>query len=317
VSNDIGTGRMLKIMGRDKEKKLDVEIQAALYEHLNAVVVETIYKNVSANEILVNSIDPLRVLKEEAGSLFYPNVSKCLTNGAMYYDAGTVHTFGTPYKKPEPYGETKGGVIIANPLSANPETVQSWWNAGLFGGYDREGISLGYIESRSGLGRIQLLKTDTDQLSFIAESVYDPGFVLKQGQTISSDRFMINVAENPYKSLENYASILGKINHARTNSIVNGWCNWFYTLDHYSEDEIIRNAAFAAQHLKPYGLEYIQIDEGYQKWHGNWEGNARFPHGMKWLATKIKSYGLKPGIWISPFVVSDTDVITNVSHLNI
>jgi hypothetical protein len=309
VSNDIGTGRMLKIMGRDKEKKLDVEIQAALYEHLNAVVVETIYKNVSANEILVNSIDPLRVLKEEAGSLFYPNVSKCLTNGAMYYDAGTVHTFGTPYKKPEPYGETKGGVIIANPLSANPETVQSWWNAGLFGGYDREGISLGYIESRSGLGRIQLLKTDTDQLSFIAESVYDPGFVLKQGQTISSDRFMINVAENPYKSLENYASILGKINHARTNSIVNGWCNWFYTLDHYSEDEIIRNAAFAAQHLKPYGLEYIQIDEGYQKWHGNWEGNARFPHGMKWLATKIKSYGLKPGIWISPFVVSDTDVI--------
>ena len=309
VSNDIGTGRMLKILGRDKEKKLDVEIQIALYDHLNAVVFEAIYKNVSANEIIVNSVEPLRVLKEEAGSLFYPNVSECLTNGAMYYDAGTIHTFGRPYKKPEPYGETKGGVILNNSLSATNETVQSWWNVGLFSGYDQEGISLGYIENHSGLGRIQLLKTDPDQLSLIAESIYNPGFVLKQGHTISSDRFMINVAENPYESLENYASILGKINHAHTSSIVNGWCNWFYTLDHFSEDEIIRNTAFASKHFKQAGLEYIQIDEGYQKWHGNWEGNARFPHGMKWLATKIKSYGLKPGIWISPFVVSDTAAI--------
>jgi hypothetical protein len=299
----------LKILGRDKEKKLDVEIQIALYDHLNGVVFETIYRNVSANEIIVNSVEPLRVLKAEAGSLFYRNVSKCLTNGAMYYDAGTVHTFGSPYKKPEPYGEIKGGVILNNYLSANNETVQSWWNVGLFSGYDQEGISVGYIENHSGLGRIQLLKTDSDQLSLIAESVYNPGFVLKQGNTISSDRFMINVAENSYKSLEDYASIIGKINHSGASSIVNGWCNWFFTLDHFSEDEIIRNTEFAAKHLKQSGLEYIQIDEGYQKWHGNWEGNARFPHGMKWLATKIKSYGLKPGIWISPFVVSDTDAI--------
>lgn len=309
ISNEMGTGKMLKINGRDKAKKLDFENQISLYDSLYAVVFETVYTNVSDKEIVVNSIEPLRVLKAEAGSLIYPHASKCLTNGAMYYDAGTIHTLGTPYKKPEPYGEAKGGIMLNKSLSTNNETVQSWWNIGLFSGYDQEGISLGYIENKVGLGRIQLLKTDSDQLSFIAESVYDPGFVLKRGHTVSSDRFMINVAENPYKSLENYASILGKINHARTSSIVNGWCNWFYTLDHFSEDEIIRNAEFAAQHLKQYGFEYIQIDEGYQKWHGNWEGNARFPHGMKWLATKIKSYGLKPGIWISPFVVSDTAAI--------
>lgn len=309
VNDDIGAGRMLKICGRDKSKKLDVEIHVALYDQLNAVVLETLYKNVSAHQIVISSVEPLRVLKAEAGSLFYPNVSKCLTNGAMYYDAGTIHTFGTHYKKPEPYGETKGGVISRNALSDNDETVQSWWNAGLFAGYDQEGMSLGYIENQCGLGRIQLLKTDADQLSLIAESVYDPGYVLKQGQSVSSDRFMINIAENPYTPLENYASVLGKINHARTNSIVNGWCNWFYTLDQYSEDEIVRNAAFAAKNLKPYGLKYIQIDEGYQKWHGNWHGNSRFPHDMKWLAQKIKSYGLKPGIWISPFVVSDTTEI--------
>ena len=68
---------------------------------------------------------------------------------------------------------------------------------------------------------------------------------------------------------------------------------------------MVSNAAFAAEHLRPFGLEYIQVNEGFQRWHGDWEGNERFPHGMKWLADRIRSYGFKPGIWLSPYVVSE------------
>ena len=82
------------------------------------------------------------------------------------------------------------------------------------------------------------------------------------------------------------------------------------SLGHITEDEVLRNAEFAARYLKPYGLETIQIDEGYQRFHGDWEGNERFPHGMKWLAERIKSLGLKPGLWLAPYVVSEpTDVV--------
>jgi alpha-galactosidase len=116
---------------------------------------------------------------------------------------------------------------------------------------------------------------------------------------------MINIAGDPYTALENYAAAVGKINNARAGSIINGWCSWFYTLAQVTEDEVVLNAAFAAKHLKQFGLEYIQVDEGYQRWHGDWEGNERFPHGMKWLADKLKSYGFKPGIWISPYVISE------------
>jgi alpha-galactosidase len=69
---------------------------------------------------------------------------------------------------------------------------------------------------------------------------------------------------------------------------------------------VLLNAEYAGKYLKSYGLEYIQIDEGYQRWHGDWEGNERFPQGMKWLADKIRSFGLRPGLWIAPFVVSET-----------
>jgi hypothetical protein len=68
---------------------------------------------------------------------------------------------------------------------------------------------------------------------------------------------------------------------------------------------MIRNAEHAARHFKPYGLEYIQVDEGFQRWHGDWEGNDRFPHGMKWLADRIRGLGLKPGIWLAPYVISE------------
>ena len=144
------------------------------------------------------------------------------------------------------------------------------------------------------------------RLLFIASTVFNPGFKLSPGQSISSGKFLINIAENPYKSLVDYASVFGIVNKGITNSIVNGWCNWFYTLDHFTDEEIIRNAEFASKNLKQYGLEYIQIDEGYQTLHGEWQVNSRFPHGLKWFCSEIKSLGLKPGIWISLFVVSET-----------
>jgi alpha-galactosidase len=99
------------------------------------------------------------------------------------------------------------------------------------------------------------------------------------------------------------------VQNARTRSVVNGWCSWFYTLAKVSEDEVLRNTEFAARAFRAFGLEYVQIDDGYQRAHGDWEGNERFPHGMQWLAERIKGHGFKPGLWIAPYVISEgTDV---------
>ena len=45
---------------------------------------------------------------------------------------------------------------------------------------------------------------------------------------------MINVGANTYVALEAYADAVGKVTNARTRSIVNGWCSWFYTLSKVS-----------------------------------------------------------------------------------
>jgi alpha-galactosidase len=80
-----------------------------------------------------------------------------------------------------------------------------------------------------------------------------------------------------------------------------GWCSWYAYFRKVTEKDVQRVADVLSEKLRPYGLEYLQIDDGYQqemsypaKWL-NW--NQQFPSGMKAMANYISSRGLKPGIW--------------------
>ena len=302
--DEIGPGRKMVVSCMDSRKTFDFEIQLSLYNHTKVVFIEAICKNVSRQDILISSIEPLRVIKDEGATMKIDGVSKCITNGEMYFDTGAIHQFGSTDNAISS-GNLKGVQLANGSISSQNETIHSWWNAAFFCGDNKEGVVVGYVENNRALGNLLISKTGDDEVSFVAESAYTPYVMLKTGQTLSSDRFMICLGDNIYTALENYAASTGKVNRARVRSIVNGWCSWFYTLAQVSEDEVLANAAFASKNLKKFGLEYVQIDEGYQRWHGDWEGNERFPHGMKWLAGKIKEYGFKPGIWISPYVISE------------
>ena len=160
---------------------MDFDIRLSLYEQSEAITIEAICKNVSAHDIIINSIEPLRVIKNEGGTLNVPGVSKCITNGEMYYDAGTIHEFG---KKDDAIssGNLKGVKLANGSISSQNETIHSWWNAGLFSGYDKEGLVIGYLENNLCLGNLLISKTASDEISFLAESVYAPQLILKPGK---------------------------------------------------------------------------------------------------------------------------------------
>jgi alpha-galactosidase len=303
-SDRLGSGRRLTIVSRDAQKLVELRLEVALYDTRPMATFELRCTNVSSRDLVVASLEPIRVVAEQGGTLRVPGVSACLTNGQMYYDAGRVH----PFAAEPPSGirpPLKGARLANESIASHHPTVASWWNLGLFSGYDREGVALGYLENTKALGLVLAAKTGENEISFVAESVYAPQITLRPGESVGSNRFALNVAASPYAALEQYADAMGTAQNARTRSIVNGWSSWFYTLAEVAEDEVLRNAEFAARHLRPLGLEYIQIDEGFQRSHGDWEGNERFPHGMQWLAERIKGYGLKPGLWVSPYVISD------------
>jgi hypothetical protein len=84
------------------------------------------------------------------------------------------------------------------------------------------------------------------------------------------------------------------------------WSSWTSYYEEVREEDIVRNADWIAAHLKPYGFQYVQLDDGYDRgqsgehyWIEKWN-QEKFPHGPKWLADYIKSKGLRAGIWIVP-----------------
>jgi alpha-galactosidase len=82
---------------------------------------------------------------------------------------------------------------------------------------------------------------------------------------------------------------------------VAGWISWFAFFDKVTEKDIVETADTLSEVLRPFGYEYLQIDDGYQRGEGLpelWlEANAKFPRGLGFLAGYIKSKGLKPGLW--------------------
>ncbi len=84
------------------------------------------------------------------------------------------------------------------------------------------------------------------------------------------------------------------------------WSSWTSYYDQVREEDVVRNADWLAAHLKPYGFQYVQLDDGYDRgkngehyWIEKWD-KEKFPHGPQWLADYIKSKGLHAGLWIVP-----------------
>ena len=86
------------------------------------------------------------------------------------------------------------------------------------------------------------------------------------------------------------------------NKPVVGWCSWFAYFSDVDEIKMKTAADVISEKLKPFGVEYIQIDDGFQKvpigMPDTWlEPNNKFPSGMDGLAEYILGKGLKPGVW--------------------
>ncbi len=95
-----------------------------------------------------------------------------------------------------------------------------------------------------------------------------------------------------------------------------GWCTWEAYRREVTEKDMLEATEFFAKHLKAYGMEYMQLDDGYEKlplpvnpkgtiaeaW---LETKDEFPSGHEGLVKKIKAHGLKAGVWTTASIYND------------
>ncbi|WP_119084623.1 glycoside hydrolase family 36 protein [Altererythrobacter sp. B11] len=80
------------------------------------------------------------------------------------------------------------------------------------------------------------------------------------------------------------------------------WCAWGYERK-FTPDQVYGTLPKA----RDLGFEWAVIDDGWQRAEGDWRVETeRFPRGdedMRAFATRIKSYGMRPRLWLAPLAV--------------
>jgi alpha-galactosidase len=126
-------------------------------------------------------------------------------------------------------------------------------------------------------------------------------------EELSSEKIMFAVGRDYHAQLEAYGSA---VNHLR-NALVGqpapwGWWSWTAYYFGLSESTARTNAEWLKGNLSSYGYNLFHVDEGYAYADGELATpNATlFPHGIGQLGYDVSEMGLKFGIWVAPFRVS-------------
>lgn len=91
---------------------------------------------------------------------------------------------------------------------------------------------------------------------------------------------------------------------------VSGWCSWEAYRREITQENIGGAAQFMARNFKPYGMEFIQVDDGYQvepvsiepgkSLKDSWTTmEPTFPDGHAGLVKTIQEPGMTPAIWVN------------------
>ncbi len=141
---------------------------------------------------------------------------------------------------------------------------------------------------------------------------------VKPGQDAASETFALGWFQDARQGLEDYAAAVARQYAIKLPPQPAGYCTWYAEKHGGACDEkhLAELAAFAAERLKPFGFEFVQIDDQWQA--GVSQNGPRrnfttqrpdgpYPAGMQQAAQSIRRLGLTPGIWFMPFAGTHYD----------
>ena len=185
------------------------------------------------------------------------------------------------YKLEEPEGlRTAHGMMLLRPAGADQ-------------------VLLGFGSCRRFDGRISF---DAKRLLV---SLDCEGLELAPGQTWKLEEFFAQAGPVRESLLSDLCDRIEK-NHPRRKGFPTppmGWCSWYCYGPNVTVRDIRRNLDWIATNAPQ--LRYIQIDDGYQPWMGDWlESGQSFGGDIKTVLREIRQRGFEPAIWLAPFVAS-------------
>jgi alpha-galactosidase len=166
-----------------------------------------------------------------------------------------------------------------------------------------EGLLVGYLSQRQSFGHVDIVFKG-DGVGISLQTNLD-NIRLEPAHTFTTDWAYVGYFDTDHSlALRDYFDLVGLTNNARTTGRVPvGWCSWYYLFQGVTEEDIEETVEWAIQHRDDVSLDIIQIDDGFQSEVGDWlEHNTQFSHGMPQMSAQIREAGMRPGLWLAPFI---------------
>ncbi|MFW9888176.1 MAG: alpha-galactosidase [Candidatus Thorarchaeota archaeon] len=170
----------------------------------------------------------------------------------------------------------------------------------------RSALTLGFSTMADQFCEIALQGRDreSDRLAGIVASSLGDQVLVPKGQNLASEELVVYVGEDGLADLIQYAELVVKsMNAISWNNVPTGWCSWYYYYTLIDEEEMKSNTKLLAERFGK-EIEWIQLDDGYQRLIGDWKSNDKFTEGLSALVGYINKSGYRAGIWTAPFIAS-------------
>ncbi|MEI7900266.1 MAG: hypothetical protein WCK89_08430 [bacterium] len=246
----------------------------ALYAGLPFVLFKSVLHNGAAEPVILNKV---------------PSISVTVDTGRPLNDVRTLGTGGllAPGQNPGSYAF----LAIVDPASRGG-AVGGWLT------HDR-GSGVVFSPVKNNAVRMQA-RIDYGRLR------------IKPGADAATETFALGWFGDARFGLEAYADAIAKVYAVKLPWQLAGFCTWYMEKHAAACDEVHlpQVSAVAAKELKPFGFDFVQIDDEWQaglKSNGpkkNFTTHAPdgpYRSGMKAAADNITKAGLVPGIWFMPF----------------
>lgn len=150
------------------------------------------------------------------------------------------------------------------------------------------------------------------QVSLLARADYGH-LLMRPGQDVDTETFALGFFTDARIGLETWADLDARIYHVHLKTQPAGYCTWYAEKNGGASNakDLVTLAQAAAGKLKAYGLDVIQIDDGWQMGHAQGNGpnknftatdpNGPFPQGMLAMSNRLRALGFTAGLFCMPF----------------
>ncbi|HET6254326.1 MAG TPA: glycoside hydrolase family 36 protein [Puia sp.] len=178
---------------------------------------------------------------------------------------------------------------------AEPDGERTVYNLFILGSAKSGYTLLGFTSSWRFAGRFSFTK---DKLHI---SVNPEGLELAPGEKWRLEEFTAMSGADRNVLLDRFARYIQR-NHPtkKTAKIPYGWCSYYFYGINSTRETVDSNIRIFSRVMP--ALRYMQIDEGYSPFEGDWlDYNAKFG-SMDSTIADIRRHGFLPALWVAPFI---------------